>query len=62
MSVQGNKIINFHKNRFGNTGSKQVSRSDIALMGIEDVPASVQNILAGKYITNVGIKVKSVSV
>ena len=31
-------------------------------MGIEDVLASVQNILAGKYIANMGIKVVSASV
>ena len=31
-------------------------------MGIEDVWASVQNILAGKYIENMGIKVVSASV
>ena len=31
-------------------------------MGIEDVRASIQNILAGKYIGKMGIKVTSVSV
>ena len=31
-------------------------------MGIKDVQASVQNILAGKYIENMGIKVVSASV
>ena len=31
-------------------------------MEIEDVRASVQKILAGKYITNIGIKVITVSV
>ena len=31
-------------------------------MGIEDVWASVQNILAGKYIENMGMKVVSASV
>ena len=31
-------------------------------MGIEDECASVQNILAGKYIANMGIKVVSASV
>ena len=46
----------------GYTGSKQVSSSDIAPMGIEDVRASVQNILAGKYIAKMGIIVISVSV
>ena len=50
------------QNRFGYTGSKQVSSSDIAPMGIEDVPVSVQNIHAGKYIANMGIKVVSASV
>ena len=31
-------------------------------MGIEDIRASVQNIIAGKYIDNMGIKVVSASV
>ena len=31
-------------------------------MGIEDVRASVQNIIAGKYIAKIGIKVVSASV
>ena len=50
------------QNWFGYTGSKQVSSSDIAPMAIEDVQASVQNFVAGKYIPNMGIKVISASV